>query len=378
MQDRSVGACVFRDARRIVVKVGTTTLTTDSGTLSSEGMAAIVSQIAELAQQGKEVVLVTSGAIGAGVAKLGLAERPRELAGLQAAAAVGQGLLMQMYEELFGRHGLVVAQILLTREDLRDRRRHLNSRNTILRLFEYGVIPIVNENDTVAVDEIRFGDNDTLSALVASLIDADVLIILSDVDGVYTGDPRTDPDAQRLDVITELTPELFAAARGPGSRRGTGGMVTKLKAAQIATASGTAMVVADGSRERVILDVLNDEPVGTLFLPRGRLAGRKRWIAFHQQPRGSIFVDHGAGEAMVRNGKSLLPAGVIGVEGRFRAGDVVKVVDESGRELARGVTNYSSGEIRRIQGKRTTEIKASLGMEAPDEVIHRDNLTLIT
>lgn len=369
------GACVFRDARRVVVKVGTSTLT-DGGRLNPEGMGAIVAQIAALAGRGVDVVLVTSGAIGAGTARLGLPERPRTLSGLQAAAAVGQGLLMRQYEELFDAHRLVVAQILLTREDLRDRQRYLNSRNTLLRLFEYGAVPIVNENDTVAVDEIRFGDNDTLSALVASLIDADVLLILSDVDGVYTGDPRVDPDAVRLDVISEITPELWRAARGPGSQHAKGGMVTKLEAARIATASGVAMIIAHGRRDNVIVDALAGEPVGTVFLPRIRLAGRKRWIAFHQPAQGVVRVDAGARDAVVSGGKSLLPIGVIGVEGRFQPGDMVQVVDEAGREIARGLANYSSGEIARIQGLRSDEIEDCLGMKSHDEVIHRDNLVV--
>lgn len=336
----------------------------------------LVRQLVDAVNQGKELVLVTSGAIGAGMSRLGLKERPRSVPGQQAVAAVGQGLLMQVYEKLFAEYGHVVAQVLLTREDLQNRRRYLNSRNTLLKLFEYGAIPIVNENDTVAVDEIRFGDNDTLSALVASLIDADLLVILSDVDGLYSGNPQTDPHARRLDVVREVTPELWKAAQGPGSALGTGGMVTKLEAARIAMASGCAMVVAHGAEEEVLLKILAGERVGTLFLPRERMTGRKRWIAFLQQPRGVLSVDEGAGRALTREGKSLLPIGIVKVEGTFKQGDLVRVLDPSGREIARGLVNYSSKEVRQIQGLKTAEIEATLGMKAYDEVIHRDNLVI--
>lgn len=369
-------ASAFRRARRIVVKVGTSTLTHENGKLNLLRIERLVRQLVDAVNQGKELILVTSGAVGAGMSRLGLKERPRSVPGQQAVAAVGQGLLMQVYEKLFAEYGHVVAQVLLTREDLQNRRRYLNSRNTLLKLFEYGAIPIVNENDTVAVDEIRFGDNDTLSALVASLIDADLLVILSDVDGLYSSDPHLDPQARRLEVVRELTPELWKAARGPGSHLGTGGMVTKLEAARIATASGCAMVLAHGAEEQVLLKILEGQQVGTLFLPRERMTGRKRWIAFHQQPRGSLSVDEGARRALAQEGKSLLPIGIVKVEGSFKQGDLVRVLDPSGREIARGLVNYSAKEVRQIQGLKTSEIEAALGMKAYDEVIHRDNLVI--
>src|SRR5690606_11513229 len=315
--------------------------------------------------------------IGAGMSRLGMARKPRSIPEKQAVAAVGQGILMQTYESLFADCGYVVGQLLLTRDDLTHRKRHLNCRNTIESLWRMGAIPIVNENDTVAVEEIKFGDNDTLAALVAGLIAADLLIILSDVDGVYDKNPRLHPSATLLQVVEAVTPELMEAAGGPGSLYGSGGMVTKLQAAKMAMAGGTAAVIANGARPGVIRSILEGETAGTLFVPRPeKMAGRMRWIAFYLPAQGQIRVDGGARKALVEGGKSLLAAGIVGVSGQFEEGDVVQVLDEDGRELARGLVNYGAEELARIQGRSTQEIHKILGYKYFDEVIHRDNLVL--
>ncbi|MBO8141863.1 MAG: glutamate 5-kinase [Firmicutes bacterium] len=374
---RWTGTTAFRRARRIVVKIGTSSLTLPDGSLDVSRIEDLSRQAARLARRGYEQVLVSSGAIGVGARRLGIERRPRTMPEKQAAAAVGQGLLMQAYERAFFDQGLVVAQVLLTGEDIADRRRHLNSRNTMLKLLELGAVPVVNENDTVAVDEIRLGDNDTLSALVATLIDADLLVILSDVDGLYSVDPRKAPDARLVDVVGEITPELWKAAGGAGSPFGTGGMATKLEAARIVTAAGIPMFLTRGSRPAVLERVVAGDAVGTLFLPRPRpLTARQRWLAFHQRPRGLVQVDPGAVRALLEQGKSLLPAGVVSVDGRFQEGDLVRVCDAQGREVARGLVNYSSDDLRRIQGVHTSDIARVLGRKDYDEVIHRDNLVV--
>lgn len=309
--------------------------------------------------------------------RLGLKVRPRTIPEKQAAAAVGQGLLMQLYESLFGARGRIVGQLLLTRDDLTHRKRHLNCRNTLHALWRMGAIPIVNENDTVAVDEIKFGDNDTLAALVASLVGADLLVILSDVEGLYDQNPKLNPDATLLSVVETITPELEQAAGGPGSALGSGGMATKIHAAKVATGSGTAMVIAHGNRPRVLHSILAGEPIGTLFMPQKEpLTGRKRWIAFHQAPMGRLLVDDGAKEAIMRFGRSLLPIGVVGVDGQFDEGDVVQIVDANHEELARGLVNYSAQELQQIRGCPSHEIESRLGHKYYDEVVHRDNLVL--
>lgn len=334
-------------------------------------------QIAGLKQAGKDVILVTSGAVGVGSRRLGLTERPRTIPEKQAAAAVGQGLLMHAYERAFSERDLIVGQVLLTADDIADRRRHLNSRHTLLTLLQYGAVPVINENDTVAVDEIRFGDNDTLSALVATLVGADVLVILSDVDGLYSGDPRVNPEARLIPVVAELTTELEKAAGGAGSAFSTGGMATKLQAARIVTAAGIPMVLANGAGADVLQRLLAGRRTGTLFLPQERpLPARKRWLAFHERPRGSVYVDGGAALALAGRGGSLLPAGIVRVEGVFEQGDLVRVCDADGRELGRGLVNYGATSLRRIQGSRTGDIERILGYKDYDEVIHRDNLAV--
>ncbi len=364
-------------ARRVIVKVGTSTLTDPGGGFNLPRMERLAAQLCKAADEGREVALVTSGAIGAGMGRLGLKRRPKTIPEKQGVAAIGQGLLMHTYHTLFERHGRVVAQLLLTRDDLTNRKRHLNSRNTFFSLWRMGAIPIVNENDTVAVDEIQFGNNDTLAALVAALVAADLLIVLSDVEGVYRRDPRRDPGAPMLSIVRKIDKELEEAAGGPGSAYGTGGMGTKLQAAKIATSAGIATVIASGSREEVVTSILRGEEVGTLFVPRQeRMGGRKRWIAFYQSPRGRIQVDDGAVRALVDHGKSLLPSGVRAVEGEFDEGDVVCVVDMRGEEVARGVVNYSHRDVGRIMGCSSKEIEEKLGYKYYDEVIHRDNLVL--
>lgn len=363
-------------ARRVVVKVGTSSLTTPEGSLDQRQLDVLAGEIATARAEGRELLLVSSGAVAAGRSRLGLAERPRDLPGQQAAAAVGQGLLMHAYEQAFDRRGFTVAQVLLTRDDVARRERYLNARNTLLQLLRWGCIPIINENDTVAVEELRFGDNDTLSALVATLVGADLLVILTDVEGLYSADPRRYQDATLVSEVTNITPDLVAAAGGPGdANRGRGGMRTKLEAARIATACGTPVVLA-ASRPGTLLGVLRGEQVGTVFAPRQLQPARKRWVVGHDRPRGRIVVDAGAERALLEEGKSLLAAGVVAVEGSFPRGALVQVVDGAGRELARGLTNYSAAEVAAIKGVHTADIERILGRRDFDEVIHRDNLVI--
>jgi len=366
-------------ARRIVVKVGTRLLCGTRGQFNLKRMESLGRDLARLWEAKRRLVLVSSGAIGAGVGRLGLARSPQTLPEKQAAAAVGQGILMQHYETIFAPMGIIVAQVLLTQEDLRDRERYLNARHTFHTLLRYRVVPIVNENDTVAVEEIRFGDNDTLAALVACLIDADLLILLTDLDGFYTADPRKSPDARLISEIHEITPEIEALAGGRGSALATGGMETKLQAAKIATGAGIPMVIASGMRAGILEPLIKGEKVGTLFLPReDRMQARKRWIAFNSPVQGKLYVDRGAANAILKRGKSLLPSGIVRVEGSFETGNVVSVVDTEGKELARGISNYSSGDVDLIKGRKSQDIKTILGYKDYDEVIHRDNLTVVS
>lgn len=367
---------ILSQAQRIVVKVGTSTLTHKTGKLNLFQLENIVRQLADLCNQGKQVILVTSGAVGAGVGRLGLAAKPKTLPEKQAAAAVGQGLLLHMYEKIFGEYGQVVGQVLLTREDLAHRKRYLNARHTFLTLLKFGAIPIVNENDTVAVEEIKLGDNDTLSALVASLVDADLLILLSDIDGLYDGNPQENPQAKLIPIIEEITPAIEALAGGAGSAFGTGGMSTKIQAAKIAMNSGIPMVIAHGGKAGILREIISGNFQGTLFLPKERLQSKKRWIAFGSSIQGKLTVDAGAKKALLEDGKSLLPIGITAVAGDFEVGNVVSVVGPEGREFARGIVNYSSEEIEKIKGKNTNQISVILGHKDYDEVIHRDNLAI--
>lgn len=325
------------------------------------------------------MIIVTSGAVGAGLSRLGQTERPKSIPERQAMAAIGQGLLMQTYENLFSQYGHTVAQVLLTREDITDRVRHLNARNALYALLRHGVIPIINENDTVSVEEIQFGDNDRLAALVSGLVDAELLILLSDVDGLYSADPRIAPDAELISLVTDID-GLDVSVGGPGSRFGSGGMASKVQAARIATQAGCTMVVANGSQPGVIHSILAGEPVGTLFVADSerRLDMRKRWIALFQSPQGDLIVDPGAVRALAEQQKSLLPIGVTDVVGRFHRGDLVRVCDHDGDEVARGLVNYSASQIRQIQGLSSDAVRQRFGDDAYQEVIHRDNLVVTT
>ena len=367
----------LRKARRIVVKVGSNLVTSPGLGGDPDRIERLAADVAAV-RQDREIALVSSGAIATGMARLGLAERPRSIPEKQAAAAVGQSALMWQYEIAFKRHGIAVGQVLLTAQDIGDRTRYLNARNTLLALLGFGVVPIVNENDTVAVEEIKVGDNDNLSALVASLIEADLLVLLTDVDGLYTADPARHAGATKLDTVEAITDEILAMAGTHDGAVSVGGMATKLQAAQKAAASGVPMIIASGREPGMLARILSGEAVGTCFVPKAdRLGARKRWIAFAAPPQGRLAVDAGAVRALTRQGRSLLPSGVTEVEGEFGAGDVVSVVDGERREFARGLVNFDAEELRRIRGVRTQDIEARLGYKSVDEVIHRDNLVIL-
>lgn len=367
----------LRDARRIVVKVGSALVTNEGRGLDPDAIALWGGQIGRLRALGKEVVMVSSGAIAEGIKRLGWPRRPREIHELQAAAAVGQMGLAQVYESCFRAHGLQTAQVLLTHEDLADRRRYLNARSTLLTLLRLGVVPIINENDTVVTDEIKVGDNDTLGALVTNLIDADALVILTDQSGLYTADPRHDPTAVLLPRVVAGDPVLEGMAGGAGSSIGRGGMITKVLAARRAAHGGASTVVCSGRAPDVLVRLAGGESVGTEFVAQTpRLAARKQWLADHLQLRGALRVDAGAGRALREDGKSLLPIGVVEVVGEFERGEVVAVLDAEGRELARGLVNYAASDARRIARRPSTEIESLLGFVEEPELIHRDNLVL--
>lgn len=368
---------IIREARRIVVKVGTAVLTTEEGSLDRLKLQSLARQVKTLRSEGLQVVMVTSGAIVAGMARLALKKRPETLPALQAAAAVGQGLLMATYDEFFSALGLKVAQILLTRGDFYDRARYLNARNTISALLDMGVVPIINENDTTATDEIKFGDNDLLSALVAGLLKADLLIMLSDVDGLY----ETAPDGRLtlLSTVEEITDKVKSLVFETRSGVGTGGMESKLEAAALATSAGEAVLVANGRKENILLEIMSGSEVGTLFkAAKVRMTSRKRWIGFGARCRGEIIVDAGAREALVKRGKSLLASGIVAVEGQFQQGDVVAIKDDAGEEFARGLSNYSAEDVQKIKGLKTTQIASLLGFKPYDEIIHRDNMVILS
>jgi glutamate 5-kinase len=364
--------------RRVVIKIGSGVLSDAQG-IEPAQITAIADQIAELRQRGYEVIIVSSGAVAAGRGALGIAGRPATIPLKQAAAAIGQTLLMRTWGEAFHCHGLTVAQVLLTRDDLANRRRYLNSRNTLMTLLDNRIIPIINENDTVVVDEIRFGDNDNLSALVTSLVEANLLVILSDVSGLYDRDPRHDPAAQLIPFVERINDEIIAMAGSTGSDLGTGGMATKIKAAKRASLSGIGTAIINGRVRDSLCSFFAGEEIGTLFLPaRDRMTAKKHWIAFSKKTRGKLFVDEGARIAMVERGKSLLPSGIIGVEGGFDRGDAVRLCGVDGSEIATGVINYALTELLRIMGHKSSDIESILGYKYADEVVHRDNLVLKT
>ncbi|HEX6235443.1 MAG TPA: glutamate 5-kinase [Jiangellaceae bacterium] len=366
----------FANGGRIVVKVGSSSLTTGTGGLDGSRLTALVDELAKARSSGREVILVSSGAIAAGLAPLNLPRRPRQLALQQAAAAVGQGLLVARYTHAFARHGLDVGQVLLTVDDMTRRTHYRNAYSTLHKLLDLGVVPVVNENDTVATHEIRFGDNDRLAALVAQLTHADALVLLSDVDGLYDGDPAL-PHTRRVPEIRDLS-DLDGLRIGGTGRAGlgSGGMRTKVEAARIATASGIDVVLASAGE---IAAVLAGEPVGTRFVPRatGRRARRLLWLEHATDALGELRLDAGAVRAVVERGKSLLPAGITGVEGRFAAGDPVDLVDEHGRAVARGLVNYDAAELPALLGRSTRELARELGPEYEREVVHRDDMVVL-
>ncbi len=368
---------VVREASRLVVKVGSSLVTNGGQGLDLAALAQWAEQIAALARGGKEVLLVSSGAVAEGMQRLGWKRRPKALHDLQAAAAVGQMGLVQAYETCFRKHGLQTAQILLTHEDLANRGRYLNARSTLRTLLSLGIIPIINENDTVATDEIRFGDNDTLGSLVTNLVEAEVLVILTDQPGLYTADPRKDPSATLVQDARAGDPALEAMAGGAGSDIGSGGMLTKVLAARRAARSGAHTVIASGREDRVLMRLAEGEKIGSqLAAETPTLAARKQWLADHLQLRGKLVLDDGAVHALRAAGKSLLPIGVQDVHGDFERGEVVACLDAEGREVARGLVNYSAGETRRIVRTPSAEIESRLGYIDEPELIHRDNLVL--
>jgi glutamate 5-kinase len=371
-------ASVLATAERLVIKVGSSLVTNEGQGLDHGALAGWAEQVAVLRQRGREVILVSSGAIAEGMQRLGWNKRPRAVHELQAAAAVGQMGLVQAYESCFAKHGLITSQVLLTHDDLADRKRYLNARSTLRTLLELGAIPVINENDTVVTDEIRFGDNDTLAALVTNLVEADVLVILTDQAGLYTADPRQDPLAELVRNASAGDPALERMAGGTGSDIGRGGMLTKVIAAKRASRSGAHTVIVSGRESQVLVRLTAGEAIGTeLAAVAMTLAARKQWIADHLQVKGRLELDAGAAHAVLHEGKSLLPIGVHALTGEFERGEVVSCIDPAGREIARGLVNYGAAESRRILRAPSAEIEARLGYVDEPELIHRDNLVLL-
>ncbi|MDR2391634.1 MAG: glutamate 5-kinase [Planctomycetota bacterium] len=363
-------------ARSLVVKVGSSLLASLSGGLDTIFIAKLVGQLADLSKKGKQIVLVSSGAVAAGTAELGLADRPKELSGIQAAAAVGQVALMQIYRQLFHYYRLKVGQVLLTRDNLHDRRRFLYARNTLLAMLREGVIPIVNENDAVAVEELRLkmGDNDSLAVSAAQLIDAGVIILLSDVDGLYDR-PPSHPGAKLIPEVRELTDGILAGAGGVESGVGSGGMASKVNAARAAAIADIPLLVAGGRRENILMDIVCGRNVGTIFLPSGhRASSYRQWIAYGRSPDGTVLVDDGARDAILAKKKSLLPIGIRKVQGSFVEGDTIAIADLEGKEFARGLSNYDADDLRLVAGRRSGELEGILGRLCAETAIHRDNL----
>ena len=370
----------LQQAKRIIVKVGTSTLNYATGKLNIEKIELLVRELSDLANQGREIILVSSGAVGAGLERMKKTERPKTIPEKQALAAVGQGIFMHLYEKLFAEYRQTVAQVLLTKENSRQYSQFINSRNALLTLLAMGVIPIINENDAVAVDELKIGDNDTLSATVATLVDADTLIILSDIDGLYTANPAKDKNARLLYEVAHITPEIEKMAGGAGSSMGTGGMSTKIKAAKIAVNSGTTMVIASGSERNILRRLLAGELLGTIFPAKEiHLKRRKSWLAFGKPICGDIIVDEGCKQAVLA-GSSLLAAGIKSVNGNFAVGNTVRIITQDGSEIARGSVNYDTEALQKIQGHHTNEFKSLLkDIDYPlsKEVVHRDNMVIM-
>ncbi len=367
----------IKDVFRLVIKVGSGVITGKNG-LNSRVINSLAEEICALKAQGKEIILVSSGAIAAGMKKTGIRKRPSSVSHQQALAAVGQSILMNSYERAFGKEGQKVAQILVTRDDLNHRGRYLNARNTIFTLLSWNVIPIINENDTVVVEEIKFGDNDNLSAMITDLTGSQLLINLTDIDGLYDKDPRKHPDARLIPVVEKIDKRIMNFASKIPGFLGTGGMASKITAAKKVNLAGIPVIIANGKKKGIIGKIFSGEEEGTVFLPESRtICTRKRWIAFTRTVKGQIIVDKGAELAILKNGKSLLPSGIKAVKGRFSMGDSVAIVNDRDIRLAVGITNYNSTEVEKIKGLKTSMIEKILGYKHDDEVIHRDNLVIL-
>ena len=367
----------IKDAKRIVVKVGTSTLLYPNGKINLYRIEHLARELSDLASQGREVILVTSGAIGAGMVRMGLSERPDSMQEKQALASVGQVLLMHLYDKFFTEYGQVAGQVLLTKENFANHNQYINARNTLMAMLKSGIIPVINENDAVTVAEVKIGDNDTLSATVAAIVDADVLIILSDIDGVYDANPQTHPEAKLLSEIKEITSGVEAMAGGAGSAVGTGGMATKIEAAKIATAAGVTMFIASGGENGMLGRIIAGEDVGTVFPPKdAHLRARKGWLAFGKRISGILVVDEGCVKAL-KKGSSLLAAGILATEGEYTAGSTVRVLTADYQEIARGAIAYDAAAVAKIKGRKTSDFTDILDGEIHDEVIHRDNMVLM-
>ena len=367
----------IKDAKRIVVKVGTSTLLYPNGKINLYRIEHLARELSDLASQGREVILVTSGAIGAGMVRMGLSERPDSMQEKQALASVGQVLLMHLYDKFFTEYGQVAGQVLLTKENFANHNQYINARNTLMAMLKNGIIPVINENDAVTVAEVKIGDNDTLSATVAAIVDADVLILLSDIDGVYDANPQTHPEARLLSEIKEITSAVEAMAGGAGSSVGTGGMATKIEAAKIATAAGVTMFIASGGENGMLSRIIAGEDVGTVFPPKdAHLRARKGWLAFGKRISGILVVDEGCVKALKR-GSSLLAAGILATEGEYSAGSTVRVLTADYQEIARGTIAYDASAVAKIKGRKTSDFTDILDGEIHDEVIHRDNMVLM-
>lgn len=364
--------------KRIVIKIGSSIIASHEKGLREERMAEIAEEVSILRSEGHEIFLVSSGAILCGMEKLGLTRRPKTIPLKQGAAAVGQSRLMWAYEKHFEKFQINVAQVLLTREDIADRKRFINARNTLMTLLEHGILPIINENDTVTVDEIKLGDNDHLAAQITHLVDASLLVILSDVDGLFTADPRKNPEAVLIPLIEEITPEIERIAGEPGAISGTGGMATKVQAAKSVAAYGVTTLIVNGTAAGLMQRAFQGESIGTLFLPKPvRLTSKKHWIAHSLKVKGEVVLDAGAVEAILKKGKSLLASGIREITGKFEVGDAIRCLTSEGKEIAKGLTNYSASEMILIKGIHSSQIEKKLGYKSTDEVIHRDNLVIL-
>jgi len=369
---------LLREVKRVVIKIGSRVLTAGSDVLHNEVFRNVAKNISGLKKDGYEIIIVSSGAVAAGRKSLTCIEQPVSIPQKQASAAIGQVRLMRLYEDCFNAHGHNTAQVLLTHDALSDRKKFLNARNTLFTLLHCGIIPIINENDSVVVDEIQFGDNDVLSALVTNLVDADLLLILTDRDGLFAQDPERCEDATLIKVVEKITKEIETLAKGSSSSVGTGGMISKIDAAKKASIYGIPTIVVNGNTKNIITGVFKGEDVGTLFLPsQSKLSSRKHWIAFNLKPKGTLIVDDGAKQAVVKMGKSLLSSGLLDVKGNFKFGDPVKCVDTNGVEFARGLINYRAEEVFRLRGLHSRDIKKVLGYKYYDEIIHRDDLVVL-